>query len=88
MIEEDKKPENEYLFLPEMEDRELASRLFEIEFTNIGRRAGIPEEILYAIHKCGFIVTVSNEHTFSKAELRQWQKAIKEYCQGKGKLPY
>ncbi len=72
MMEEKKRQENDYLFFPEIEDRELAGRIFEVEFTNIARRAGIPEALLYAVHKCGFVVTVNNEHTFTKAELRQW----------------
>jgi len=88
MIEEYKRQEDEHIFFPGIEDRELAGRLFEVEFTNIARRAGIPEELLYAVHKCSFVVTVNNEHKFTKAELRQWQKAIEEYQRGKGKLPY
>ena len=79
--------ENEYLFFPEIDDRAQAGRLLDIAFINTARRAGIPEELIYAVHKCGFMITEHNQDQFGKKEKSAWSRAIDEYRQGKGKLP-
>lgn len=79
--------ENEYLFFPEIDDRAQAERLLDITLINAARRAGVPEELIYAFHKCGFAITQHNQHRFGKKEKRAWKRAINEYRQGKEKLP-
>lgn len=79
--------DDRYIFFPEIEDRAVAERLIEATFINIARRAGIAEELIYAYHKCGFVITEQNQHKFGEKEKRAWMRAIREYRQGKGKLP-
>jgi len=42
-------------------------------------QAGVRPEIIYACKKTGRLVTESNEHLLTRAELREWKEAVEEY---------
>ena len=49
------------------------------EIIKAGRREGIDPAFLYAIKKTERVVTETNKHLLTKAELEEWEAAIKEY---------
>lgn len=50
------------------------------EAIQIMRKAGIPEEIIYAYRKTdGLFVTESNQHLIHDSDLEEWNNAIREY---------
>ena len=87
MVKAMESQDDKYIFFPEIEGREKVGRMAETTFINVARKAGMPEEFLYAFHKCGFLVTSYNKSQCTKKELGEWQKAIDEYREGKGKMP-
>jgi hypothetical protein len=45
----------------------------------ISRRAGVPEEIIFATRRTGFIVSEHSRKTMAEVDLREWSNAIDEY---------
>ena len=92
--------DNNYIFYPEIKDREEAGRLLDAAMIQVLKRANFPPEYIYAWHKCGFfhpdIVNAFRKHVFgsdplpsrlSDEEIKQWDEAVKEYREKGGKIP-
>lgn len=43
------------------------------------KEAGVPPQFIYAWQKTGMLVSEQNYSQFSKADLREWNRAIQEY---------
>jgi hypothetical protein len=48
------------------------------ELVAAGYRAGLPSAFIHAIQKTGLIVTDTNRHLLSDADLEEWQAAVEE----------
>jgi hypothetical protein len=65
--------------VPEFISEEKFTQRWNELFDKVANTGAIRPELAYAAKKTGFIVTESNLGQFSKAALREWNGAVKEY---------
>ena len=63
----------------------LAVKSIEEEMSDVMQKLCVAPQIIHAFKQTGRIVTESNKHLLSKAELAQWDAAIDEYYMEKDK---
>jgi len=94
-----KRHPNNYIFYPEIKDRAIAERLMGTEMIQLLKKLKFPPEHIYAWRKCGFFhPDIADSFCeamgwpirptrLSKKEIKQWDKAVKEYREKGGEIP-
>ena len=68
----------DYVFYPEVSDRKAHEKEMKGYLSDAMRKAGTPEELIYAFTKTGMMVTKDNIDQWSKQDLAEYKAAIAE----------
>lgn len=59
---------------------------FKKEIIKYLRLAVVPERIIFAYKKCGYLITSENKYAFSPTDRKKWDKAIAKFNKLEGKI--